>query len=111
MANNAIPDSIIMNMICRSLGPPVELNNSNVSSPEFEVALETSKKTLRILNTIKPVTRGFTAMDKKKLVRVTVTPQATKGWPGTLASIASSVATSQVARGDKLEIGLLNEDK
>ena len=56
MANNAIPDSIIMNMICRSLVPPVV--------PEVrptEVAL-TSKNTATILNTINPVTRALTAM-------------------------------------------------
>ena len=72
MANNAIPDSIIMNMICRSLGPPVELNKPNVRSTEVGL---TSKNALRILNTIKPVTRAFTTTDMIKLVRFSVLPQ------------------------------------
>ena len=59
MANNAIPDSIIMNMTDRSLVPPVATEPS---------ATLTSKNTFRILNTIKVVTRAFTAMDKAKLV-------------------------------------------
>ena len=62
MANNAIPDSIIMNMICRSLVPPVV---PKVRSTE--VAL-TSKNTVTILNTINPVTRAFTTMDANKAV-------------------------------------------
>ena len=65
MANNAIPDSIIMNMTCRSLVPPVEPKDR---STEITAAL-TSKNTSRILNTIKPVTRVFTAMDKARHVR------------------------------------------
>jgi hypothetical protein len=65
MANNAIPDSIIINMICRSFVPPVV---PKVRSTE--VAL-TSKNTVMILNTINPVTRAFTAMDTTKAVRVT----------------------------------------
>ena len=70
MANSPIPDSIIMNMICRSLGLPVELNEPNVCSTE--VALVISKNTLRILNTIKPVTRAFTTMDVAKAVRASL---------------------------------------
>ena len=69
MANNAIPDSIIMNMTCRSLEPPVELNEPNVCSTEVGL---NSKNTLRILNTIKLVIRAFTAMDVAKPVRVIV---------------------------------------
>ena len=65
MANNAMPDSIIMNMICRSLVPPV---GPKVLSTEVGL---TSRNTLRILNTIKPVIRVFTAMDKVKLVIIT----------------------------------------
>jgi hypothetical protein len=61
-ANNAIPDSIIMNMICRKLVPPVGPKDSPT-----EVGL-TSKNTLRILITIKVVIRAFTAMDKAKHV-------------------------------------------
>ena len=89
-----------MNMICRSLVPPAafELNEPNVRSTE--VAL-TSKNTLRILNTIKPITREFTAMDAAKAVRVVVNPQ------GSVVNrpcfnITAPFVTSQVAnRGDK----------
>ena len=100
MANNAIPDSIIMNMICRSLGPPVELNEPNVRSTE--VALLTSKNTMRILNTIKPVTRAFTTMDAVKAVRVSVFPQ---GIPkiSPFSITYAPIGASQVARGHKLE--------
>jgi hypothetical protein len=69
MANNAIPDSIIMNMICPSLEPLVELNEPND-------VRSNSKNTLRILNTIKPVIRAFTTMDMAKPVRLNVFPQA-----------------------------------
>ena len=62
MANKAIADSIIMNKICRNLLPPVEPKVRSI-----EVGL-TRIETLRILNTIKPVTKVFTAMDKGKLV-------------------------------------------
>ena len=72
MANNAIPDSIIMNITCRSLLPPVELNEPNVCSTEVGL---NSKNTWRILNTIKPVTRAFTAMDMAKPVRINVFSQ------------------------------------
>ena len=57
MANNAIPDSIIMNMIRRNLAPPLEPKVCSI-----EVGL-TPAVALRILNTIMPVTRAFTAMD------------------------------------------------
>ena len=57
IANNVIPDSTIMNTICRSLVPLVD---SKVR--------EDSKNTFRILNTIKAVIKAFTAMDKAKLV-------------------------------------------
>ena len=99
MANNAIPDSMIMNVMCRSLGPPVEFNNDpNVCSTE--VAL-TSKNTLRILNTIKPVTRAFTAMDAVNAVRTSVFPQV---WvESTSSSIIAPFAANQVASGNKLK--------
>ena len=71
MVNNATPDSIIMNMMCRSLVPPVE---PNVRSTEVVL---TSKNTLRILNTIKPVTRAFMAMDTAKHVRISLVAQRT----------------------------------
>ena len=101
MANNAIPDSIIMNTIYRSLGPPVDLNEPNVWSTE--VAL-TSKNTfkLRILNTIKPVTRAFTTMDEAKAVRTSVNPQGpVNGSP--CLNVTAPSAASQVARSDKLK--------
>ena len=69
--SNARPDSIITNMTWRSLVPPVV---PKVRSTEVVTAL-TSENTLRILNTIKPVARAFTAMDRVKLVRATVPPQ------------------------------------
>ena len=52
--------------------PPVELNEPNVRSTEVGL---NSKNTLRILNTIKPVTRAFTAMDVTKPVRIKMSPQ------------------------------------
>ena len=61
MANNAIPDSIIMNMICRNLFPPVDPKVRSI-----EVGL--TPVVLRILNTIMPVTRVFTTMDAVKAV-------------------------------------------
>ena len=96
MENNAIPDSIITNMICRSLAPPVE---PKVRSIEVMVAL-TSKNTMRILNTIKPVVRVFTAMDKVRVVIVTVVTQAAyKNWSYT--NVCAPFCAIQVARGDK----------
>ena len=65
MANNAIPDSIIMNMMCRNLLPSVEPKVRSI-----EVGL--TPVTLRILNTIMPVIRAFTAMDAAKPVINTV---------------------------------------
>ena len=100
MENNAIPDSIIMNMICRSLGPPVELNEPNARSTE--VALLTSKNTFRILNTIKPVTRAFTTMDATKPVRFSGATHGTKK-DSPLTIVYASLPASQVARGDKLK--------
>ena len=66
-----VPDSIITNTICRSGVPPVE---PKVRLTEVLAGL-TSKYTLRILNTIKPVTKVFTVMDTTKAVRVTQPPQ------------------------------------
>ena len=105
MANNAIPDSITMNMICWSLGPPVELNEPNVFSTEV---ILTSKNTMRILNTIKPVTRAFTTMDEAKPVRASVSPQLA------LKNLSSSINVAppdvtQVARGYELKSAFQNE--
>ena len=65
MANNAIPDSIIMKMMCRNSLPLVEPKVCSI-----DVGLITLV-TLRILNTIMPVTTGkvFTAMDVVKPVK------------------------------------------
>ena len=86
-----------MNMICRSLvSPAFELNEPRVRS--IEVAL-TSKNTLRILNTIKPVARVFTAMEAAKAVRVAVNPKGSVD-PGThVFATPTASGTSQVARG------------
>ena len=98
--NNVIPDSIITNMICRSLlPPPVELEEPKVRP--FEFALR-SKNVFRILNTIKPVTRAFTTMDAAKLVRTTGVPQsAAVNWPWSNVIAASD--PNQVARGENLK--------
>jgi hypothetical protein len=75
----------------------------------------TSKNTLRILNTIKPVTRVFTAMDRAKLVRVVGSPhEVIKNWSGNViepfirvgsqvTNIVAPFVATQVARGDKLK--------
>ena len=75
-------------MICRDLVPPVE---PNVCSTEVVAAL-TSKNTVRILNTIKPVTRPFTAMVAVRLVIVSGNQAFFK------------VGTTQVARGYRLKV-------
>ena len=74
-------------MICRNLVPPAE---PKLRSTEVLAAL-TSKNTLKILNTIKPVARLFTAMLATKLVVVSG-PQLT-----------FKIAATQVARGYKLK--------
>ena len=65
MANKAIPDSIIMNMMCRNLLPSVEPKVRSIEVGLTPVAL-------RILNTILLVIRAFTAMDAAKPVIATV---------------------------------------
>ena len=64
-ANNAIPDSIIINMTCRNLLPSVE---PKVRSTEVGL----TPVALRNLNTIMPVIMAFTAMDAAKPVINTV---------------------------------------
>ena len=76
-------------MICRNLVPLVE---SKVRSTEVVAAL-ISKDTLKILKTIKPVTRPFTAMVAVALVVVSGSQVSFKG------------GTTQVARGYKLKSG------
>ena len=94
MANNAIPDSIIMNMTCRSLSPPVE---PKVRSIEV---LGVARVTLWILNTIMPVIRVFTAMDAANAVMNRMFVQLMTA----LSSLVyPGIDTSQVARGDKLK--------
>ena len=96
--NNIIPDSIITNMIWRSLEPPVfELNEPNVLSAE---AALTSKNTFMILYTIKPVTKAFTTMDATNAVRATGVPQSAKtNWPS--SNVVAASDPNQVARGKK----------
>ena len=96
-ASNVIPDSINMNMTRRSLVPPVV---PKVRSIEVVVAL-TSKNTLRILNTIKPVTRAFTAMERAKLVIASVFPQSTISKKPSENVSAPSVARKVASRDDK----------
>ena len=64
-----MPDSIIMNMIDRSVFPPVA---PKVFS--FEVGL-TFWYTTKILSTIKPVARALTTKDRMRLVKNIVLPQ------------------------------------
>ena len=90
-----------MNMICRNLGPPAELNEPNARSTE--VALLTSKSTLRILNTIKPVTKAFTTMDAIKPVRASVTPQRVIEASPFSIIIDTFAPVSQVAMSNKLK--------
>ena len=91
-ANNAIPDSIITNIIRRSLVPPLVELNFPSELIEVTVVFLTPKNTLRILNTIKPVTRAFTAMDKTRLVTVSGASHCT------YSNGVALDATSQVTR-------------
>ena len=85
-----------MNMMCRSLVFSVE---PKVRLTEIALA---SENTLRILNTIKPVIRVFTAMDKGRLIRVTVIAQVgLEYWPCT--NVTAPFCANQVARGDNLK--------
>ena len=82
--------------------PEDELNEPSVRWTEV-VLTSTGKNTLRILNTIRPVTRVFTAIVATKAVRVNVFHQATvedprgPGPPGSIFAGLSEV--NQVARG------------
>ena len=84
-----------MNMICRNLLPPVELKVRSTEVPGIALV------TLRILNTIMPVTRVFTVMDAANPVINTVFGH----WQALELVLLFSLkaATSQVARGDKLK--------
>ena len=77
----------------------------NLVPPAFEPncrsieVTSTSKNTLRILNTIKPVTRVFTAMDEAKPDRVNVPPHGAVNIPSVIAPIdASKVAIDEKLR-------------
>jgi hypothetical protein len=103
-ASNAIPDSIIMNMTCLRLVPPVPKVRSNEV-----VTVLISKNTLRILNTIKPVTMVFTAMDRTKLVGINgfsgipaAKPKYTDSPWKNVNPFGPSDAR-EIARGDKLK--------
>ena len=105
-ANNAIPDSIITNTICPNLVPPVE---PKVRSTEVALRPLTSKNTLRILNTIKPVTRVFTTIDATKPVRTTGSSQAVlEEWP--CISVVEPADASQAAR-DNTKLKLVYQMK
>ena len=64
--NIAIRDSIIMKMMDRSLPPPPQ------SQSRFPEVGRTSKYTLTILSTIKPVTTTFTVKEMLRHVRVNI---------------------------------------
>ena len=99
-----MPDSIITNRIWRSL----VLGKPKVRP--IEVASESI--VLKILNTIKPVTKAFTAMEMNKAVTVNVTPQEVIiNWTCTNSNEPNGA--SQVARGNKLKsiYILLNEGR
>ena len=88
-----------MNMICRSVVPPVKLIEPNVRSNEVASGLPVSHNTLRILKTIKPVTRAFTTMDAVRPVKINVSPQG--AFKRLLFSIVIAPSdTSQVTRGE-----------
>ena len=96
MVNNAIPDSIITKMTCRSFLPPVK---PKVRSTDVVL---TPENTLKILNMIKPVTKVFTAMDTAKLVIVIVIPQELSN-VASWTNVAGLSVDSQVAGDYKLK--------
>ena len=81
-----------MNMICWNWEPLVEPRDR---SKEGLAAL-TSKNTVRILNTIKPVTRPFTAMVRAKLV--------VSNGRKVIGFKVGAICTTQIARGHKLKL-------
>lgn len=100
MVNNAMPDSIMMNMIDQSFVPPVMPKEF---SSEVVINL-TSWNTLKILNTIKHITRAFTLIDMARLVMASVflRPETTNR-PSTLKSGTTLSPPAQVARGNKFQ--------
>ena len=104
MANNAMPDSISMKMIDRSFLPPPE-GPTKVSD---KVGL-TSKYTLMILNTIKPVTVAFTVKDRAKHVHNRSVDHSAIGaaesfWLTNFQSPGYMASTIQRAEGNDLKI-------
>ena len=93
MANNAMPDSIIMKTICRTLLPRVE--------PKLRSVEVGSTMSLRILNTIMPVINVFTAMDAAKPVVNVVFGQKLTSLLFVLSPLKADA--SQVAVGNKLK--------
>ena len=100
MANNAIPDSIIMNTTFRSLEPSVEPNEPNARSTEVGL---NSKNTLRIFNTIKPVVRAFTTIVVAKPASLNVFPQGAITRSRSCSAFVAPSAANHIARGDKLK--------
>ena len=98
MENKAMPDSIMTNMIYESFLPPA---TPKVFSSKVVVAL-TSRNTLKILNTIKPVTRAFKVVDMTRLVIVTSVLQAVDSKPSGPIEFPPMPAIHR-ARGNKLE--------
>ena len=99
--NKAIPDSINMNIIARSVSPPV--------APKirlFEAAL-TSRNTLNSLNTINPVTSAFTVMEMARPVAVKIALQTgieiISPWMMYIAG-AKKVGVIQIARANDHEL-------
>ena len=72
MANKAMPDSIMTKTRERKFLPPL------TTPKDFSTEVEpcwTFRNALKILYTIKPVTRAFTAMEMATLMLVAIKPQ------------------------------------
>ena len=97
--NKAIPDSINMNIIARSVSPAV--------APKirlFEEAL-TSRNTLNSLNTINPVTSAFTVMEMARPVSIKMSPQTgIEILPWMMYIAVARPAVIQIARGNNHEL-------
>ena len=95
--NKTMPDSINMNMTRRSLLPPVTPKIWSSAVPVL-----TSRNTLKILNTINPVTRAFTVIDSVRPVRVRIWLHiVVSHWPCTLC-IGATPCAIQMARNHRL---------
>jgi len=70
IANIAIPDSIMMKIMDRTLASVLPM--LRVRSPKVGTS---SRDNLRILSTIKPVTTAFTVKEMARLVIVAILPQ------------------------------------